>query len=144
MENIVLVHHGLCYNLGAMRQSILAALLIFAAGCAHEQFMTDAKHPEIEVNEFGTITYRGKVVEAEDLPGLLEDSGLTHQNTIHIRIPSGLTDYRVPYHVMGQLVRKGYRRPVLVEDRKATSTIKPKAPPPVRAGPPARRPIRYK
>ena len=134
----------LCYNLAAMEKSILAVVLILAAGCAHERFVTDAKHPEIAVSEFGTVTYRGRIVEAEDLPDMLEDSGLTHQDTIHIRIPSGLKDYRVPYHVMGQLVKNGYRRPVLVEDRKATSTIKPKAPPPMRAGPPARRQIRYK
>ena len=127
-----------------MKQTTLAVILILAAGCAHERFVTDAKHPEIAVSEFGTITYRGRIVEAEDLPDLLEDSGLTHQDTIHIHIPSGMTDYRIPYHVMGQLVRRGYRRPVLVEDRKATSIVKPKAPPPVRAGPPARRQIRYK
>ena len=129
----------------AFATSAALAALILTSGCAHERFVTDARHPEIAVNEFGTVTYRERVVDPEDLPRLLEDSGLTRQDTIHIHIPTGLKDYRMPYHVIGQLVRKGYRRPVLVEDRKATSSIKPKAPPPAKAPPPpVRRQIRYK
>ena len=120
------------------------AIAVLSAGCAHERFITDAKHPEIAVSETGTVTYRGRIVEAEDLPELLRDSGLTRQDTIHIHIPSGITDYRVPYHVMGQLVKGGFTRPVFVEDRKSTSSVKPKAPMPMHAAPPARRTIRYK
>ena len=121
-----------------------AAIAILSGGCAHEQFITDAQHPEVAVSETGTVTYRGRIVEAEELPDMLKDSGLTKQDTIHIHIPSGLTDYRMAYHVMGQLVKNGFTRPVLVEDRKSTSSVKPKAPPPIRAAPPVRRPIRYK
>ena len=119
-------------------------LALFAGGCAHEQFVTDARHPEIAVSETGIVTYRGRPVEAEDLPGLLKDSGLTRKDTIHIHIPSGTTDFRVPYYVMGILVKNGFTRPVFVEDRKSTSMVKPKEAPPMRAAPPARRPIRYK
>ena len=119
-------------------------LALFVGGCAHEQFVTDARHPEIAVSETGIVTYRGRPVEAEDLPGLLKDSGLTRQDTIHIHIPSGTTDFRVPYYVMGLLVQNGFTRPVFVEDRKSTSTVTAKKPKPVRAAPPARRPIRYK
>lgn len=117
---------------------------ILAGGCAHERFMTDAQHPEISVDEYGTVMYREKVVRPEELPALLKDSGMTGKDTVHIHIPSGLKDYRVPYYVIGQLVQNGFRRPVLVEDRKASSTVKPKDPPPVKVAPPARRPIRYK
>ena len=119
-------------------------LALFAGGCAHEQFVTDARHPEIAVSETGIVTYRGRPVDAEDLPGLLKDSGLTRKDTIHIHIPSGTTDFRVPYYVMGILVQNGFTRPVFVEDRKSTSTVTAKKPKPVRAAPPARRPIRYK
>ena len=122
--------------------SVAAALLV--GGCAHEQFVTDAQHPEIAVSETGLVTYRGRVVDAEDLPGLLKDSGLTRQDTIHIHIPSGTTDFRMPYHVMGILVKNGFTRPVFVEDRKSSSTVTPKKPQPARTEPPARRPIRYK
>ena len=45
---------------------------------------------------------------------------------------------------MGILVQNGFTRPVFVEDRKSSSTVKPKKAPPMRAAPPARRPIRYK
>ena len=120
------------------------ALALLAGGCAHEQFVTDAQHPEIAVSETGIVTYRGRSVEAEDLPGLLKDSGLTRKDTIHIHIPSGTTDFRVPYYVMGILVKNGFTRPVFVEDRKSSSMVTPKKPRPVRAAPPARRTIRYK
>ena len=120
------------------------ALALFVGGCAHERYVTDAQHPEIAVSETGIVTYRGRPVEAEDLPGLLKDSGLTRRDTIHIHIPSGTTDFRVPYYVMGILVKNGFTRPVFVEDRKSFSTVKPKREPPMRAAPPARRPIRYK
>ena len=120
------------------------ALTLFVGGCAHEQFVTDARHPEVAVSETGIVTYRGRPVEAEDLPGLLKDSGLTRQDTIHIRIPSGTTDFRVPYYVMGLLVQNGFTRPVFVEDRKSSSTVTAKKPQPARVQPPARRPIRYK
>ena len=122
----------------------IAALVALADGCTHEQFITDARNPEIAISELGTVTYRGRIVEAEDLPDLLKDSGLTSQDTIHIHIPSGLKDYRMPYHVMGQLVKNGFRRPVLVEDRRSFSTITPKNQTPPRTTAPARRQIRYK
>ena len=123
---------------------LAVTVALFTGGCAHEQFVTDAQHPEIAVSETGIVTYRGRPVEAEDLPGLLKDSGLTRQDTIHIHIPSGTTDLRVPYYVMGILVKNGFTRPVFVEDRKSSSSVKSKKAPPLRATPPARRPIRYK
>lgn len=133
-----------------MRQSIyiflvIIALVILAGGCTHERFFTDARNPEIAISELGNVTYRGRIVEAEDLPDLLKESGLTPQDTIHIHIPSGLNDYRMAYHVIGQLVKNGFRRPVLVEDRRSSSSITSgNRNPPVRVAPPARRPIRYK
>ena len=60
-------------------------------------------------------------------------------------ILQAVKDYRMAYPVMGQLVKNGCRRPVLVEDRKSSSTVTSgKKAPPVRGAPPARRQIRYK
>ena len=106
---------------------ILTSLLIVAAllmaGCATEHYMTDAKHPEIHIKEDGGVTYRGRYVDPEDLPGLLKDSGLTKQDTINIHIPENLPDFRVPRKVMGILSQNGFTRPILVSDRKAYSEV---------------------
>ena len=105
-----------------LRFSLLAVLAI--AGCTHEQFVTGARHPEVAVDAFGTVTYRGNRIDPEDLPAYLRESGLGARDTIHIRIPAGLDDYRYPYHVMGILVKNGFTRPVFVEDRRAYSEVR--------------------
>ena len=60
----------------------LAALLLCAAGCATEHYEMGARNPEVAIAADGGVTYRGKFVDPEDLPGLLKDSGLTKQDTI--------------------------------------------------------------
>ena len=102
-------------------QTALAVLLL--SGCASEQFIVDAAHPEIAVDESGRVAYRGESVNPDDLPDLLRESGLTRSDTIFIHIPHGLKDYRTAYYVMGTLARNGFSRPILVEDRKATSEV---------------------
>lgn len=98
-------------------------LLMGVMGCTTEHYMTDAKHPEIRIKEDGGVTYRGKYVDPEDLPGLLKDSGLTKQDTINIYMPEQMTDMRLPRKVMGILSRNGFTRPILVSDRKAYSEV---------------------
>ncbi|MCQ2392107.1 MAG: hypothetical protein MJ240_11850 [Kiritimatiellae bacterium] len=133
-----------------MRHFCLPLLMgLLLAGCAHEQFVTDARHPEVAVDDRGVVTYRGEPIDPDELPDLLKDSGLTSRDTIHIHIPSGLTDYRKPYYVMGVLVKNGFTRPVFVEDRKAYSEVYKagranKALPPPTPAHPAKRVIRYK
>ena len=127
----------------------LFLLCTLLAGCAHQQFITDARHPEVAVDDRGVVTYRGEPIDPDELPDLLKDSGLTSRDTIHIHIPSGLTDYRKPYYVMGVLVKNGFTRPVFVEDRKAYSEVHKvgranKALPPPAPVQPAKRVIRYK
>jgi len=101
----------------------LAGILLFAAGCTTEHYITDARHPEVVVKEDGGVTYRGRYVDPEDLPDLLEDSGLTKNDTINILIPANLPDYRVPRKVMGILAQNGFRRPILVSERQSYSTL---------------------
>ena len=100
---------------------VLAALLF--AGCATEHYMTDKLHPEIRLTADGGVTYRGKFVDPEDLPGLLKDSGLEKDDTIYIYSASESRDWRLERKVMSILSKRGFPRPIIVEDRKATSTV---------------------
>ena len=101
----------------------LAALLLFAAGCATEHFETGARNPEVAITADGGVTYRGKFVDAEDLPGILKDSGLTKQDTIFIHISEDLRDMRAPRRVMAILSRNGFTRPILLSDRKSYTEL---------------------
>lgn len=126
---------------------ILLPMAMFFLGCAHEQFMTDARHPEVAVSESGNVTYRGEIIDPEDLPDLLKKSGLTREDTIHIHIVSGLKDYRHPYYVLGILVKNGFTRSVFVEDRQSFSEVGSGKKPPAASSATVnggRRPIRYK
>ena len=94
---------------------------LFADGCATERYVTDAKHPEIAITADGGVTYRGRYVDPEDLPGLLRDSGFTRADTINIHYPDGQADFRTPSRVMTILLHNGFPRTVLVGDRKSYS-----------------------
>ena len=99
----------------------LAGVLLLAGGCATERYVTDARHPEIAIKADGGVTYRGRYVDPEDLPGLLRDSGFTRTDTINIHYPDGQTDFRTPSRVMTILLRNGFPRAILVGDRKSYS-----------------------
>ena len=71
----------------------------------------------------GGVTYRGKFVDPEDLPGLLKDSGFTKQDTINIHVSEDLRDMRAPRRVMAILSRNGFTRPILVSDRKSYTEL---------------------
>ena len=101
----------------------LAALLLCAAGCATEHYETGARNPEVAITPDGGVTYRGKFVDPEDLPGLLKDSGLTKQDTINIHAPEDLKDMRAPRRVMAILSRNGFTRPILISDRKSYTEL---------------------
>lgn len=102
---------------------VWAALCVLLGGCATERFVTDARHPEIAIKEDGGVTYRNQFVDPEDLPDLLERSGLTRKDTIHIHYPDTLQDLRVPSRVVTILMRAGYPRTVLVGERKSSSHV---------------------
>ena len=101
----------------------LAVLLLCAAGCTTQHYETGARHPEVAMTADGVVTYRGKSVDPEDLPGLLKDSGLTKQDTINIHVPEDLKDMRAPRRVMAILSRNGFTRPILVGDRKSYTEL---------------------
>ena len=96
---------------------IVAALL--ACGCTTRRYMADARHPEVVVTPGGILEFCGERIDADDLPGALSDVGYTKDDTINIRVPADIRDYRLPYYVMGVLAKKGFRRPVLVKERRA-------------------------
>ena len=110
--------HGLGWR--AFACALLALLL---AGCMTEHHITDARHPEVAITPDGGVTYRGKFVDPEDLPGLLKDSGLTKRDTINIHVPDDLQDMRAPRRVMAILARNGFTRPILLTDRKSYTTL---------------------
>ena len=101
----------------------LAALLLCAAGCTTEHYVMGARNPEVAITADGGVTYRGKFVDPDDLPGLLKDSGLTKQDTIFIHIPEDLRDMRAPRRVMAILSRNGFTRPILISDRKSYTEL---------------------
>ena len=108
------------FALGCLAFALVAALF---CGCTTEHYMTDARHPEVALTMDGGVTYRGKFVDPEDLPGLLKDSGLDKHDTINIHCPEGMNDWRLQRKVMAILSRNGFTRPVLVGDRKAYSEV---------------------
>ena len=77
----------------------------------------------MSITPLGSVTYRGKFVDPEDLTGLLKDSGLTKRDTINIHVPDDLQDMRAPRRVMAILARNGFTRPILLTDRKSYTTL---------------------
>ena len=98
---------------------VFASLVVLLCGCATEHYVTDARHPEVSITESGGVTYRGKFVKPEDLPGLLKDSGLTKRDTIRIHVPDNLHDMQLPGRVYEILLRNGFTRSILLSDRKS-------------------------
>lgn len=112
-----------CPGPGTVLGALVAVACLLFAGCETEHYLTDAKHPEIALTSDGGVTYRGKYVDPEDLPGLLRDSGLDKYDTINIYCPDGVNDWRLQRKVMSILSRNGFTRPVLVSDRRASATV---------------------
>ena len=81
--------------------TVCTALAVLMGGCTHERFITDARHPEIAVSELGTVTYRGRIVDAEDLPGLLKDSGLKDLRIATITYKPDAYKSDLPLHYVG-------------------------------------------
>lgn len=99
------------------------ALVVLLVGCTTERHVTDAHHPDVAITADGGVTYRGKFVDARDLPGLLKDSGFTKQDTINIHVPEDIHNMREPRRVMAILSRNGFTRPILVSDRKSYTAL---------------------
>ena len=127
------------------RMAVIVLAMLLAGGCAHETYLVDSKHPEVEYTEDGSLKWHGRFIEPEELPRLLEKSGVEHTSQIDIRVPRGMRSLREPRLLLFILRRAGYTRGVLVTEKKAYS--RSSAPPPASrppAPPPQRRTIRYK
>ena len=130
-----------------MRLAVVALAALLAGGCTHETYLVDSKHPEVEYTEDGSLKWHGRFIEPEELPRLLEKSGVEHTSQIDIRVPKGMRSLREPRLLLFILRRAGYTRGVLVTEKKAYSRS---SAPPVSAvsrppaPPPQRRAIRYK
>lgn len=125
---------------------VYVGFLVLFCGCATQQFVTDARNPEIAIKEDGSVTYRNRFVEPDELPDLLARSGLTRKDTIHIRYPDAMKDLRTPSQVVTILMRAGYPRTVLVGERTSSSHVGRDAVNPKKDVPaqPAKPRIRYK
>ena len=108
-----------------VRAALPVAFVLFMllTGCTTERHITDAHHPEVAITVDGSVTYRGKFVDAKDLPGILKNSGFTKQDTINIHVPEDLRNMREPRRVMAILSRNGFTRPILVSDRKSYTEL---------------------
>ena len=129
-------------------QVVVAAVALLTAGCTHEKYLVDAKHPEVEYTEDGALKWHGRFIEPEDLPHLLEKSGVDHKSQIDIRVSDRMRSLKEPRLLLFILRRAGYTRGVLVTEKRAyshSSAPPPKSPRPrVSEPPPQRRAIRYK
>ena len=128
------------------RLSTAVAFCAILAGCMHEKYLVDSKHPEVEYTEDGSLKWHGRFIEPEELPRLLEKSGVDHKSQIDIRVPQGMRSLREPRLLLFVLRRAGYTRGVLVTEKKAYShsSAPPPGSMPTRSSAPPRRQIRYK
>ena len=100
---------------------LLGALLF--SGCASEYYISDAKHPEVVITAAGGVTFRGRFVEPEDLPGLLRGASFSRKDPIYIGAPDDMADWRLKRKVMAILTRGGYTRPILVGAERSFSEV---------------------
>lgn len=100
---------------------LLGALLF--SGCASEYYISDAKHPEVVITAAGGVTFRGRFVEPEDLPGLLRGASFSRKDPIYIGAPDDMADWRLKRKVMAILTRGGYTRPMLVGAERSFSEV---------------------
>ena len=132
-----------------MRLFVSGVFLSVAAvfsGCTHTAYVSDSKHPEVEFSEDGGLLWRGRFVDLEELPELLEESGVSRKSQIDIRVPDRMRSLKAPRRLLFILRRAGYTRGVLVTKKKAYSHSSMPPPKPEQQASPQtqRRKIRYK
>lgn len=110
-----------------MRTGVLVvagAVFALVCGCAHETYVVDAKHPEVEYTESGDLKWHGRFIEPAELPKLLDKSGVDRKSQIDIRVPPGIQSLKGPRQLLFLLRRAGYTRGVLVTEKRAYSYSK--------------------
>lgn len=107
------------------RQLYLALVVVlFWCGCATENnIVADAQHPEIAITPAGGVTFRGRFVDPEDLPGLLRGASYQRTDTIYIRAPDDGSNARLRRKVMSVLSRNGFTRPIMVGEVHSSAVV---------------------
>ena len=125
---------------------VFASAIIMFSGCTHTTYIADSKNPEVEFSEDGGLLWRGRFIELEELPDLLEDAGVDKKSQIDIRVSERMRSLKAPRALLFILRRAGYTRGVLVTKKKAysSSTMPPPKQPVPQPQPQQRRKIRYK
>ena len=128
-----------------MKKMLVAAIATaLFVGCTHETYIVDSKHPEVEYTENGDLMWHKRFIQPEELPGLLEKSGVSHKSQIDIRVPERMHSLKGPRGLLFLLRRAGYTRGVLVTEKRAYSKASSPPPPPRQPANPQPRKIRYK
>ena len=101
---------------------IFASVTILFSGCTHTTYIADSKNPEVEFSEDGGLMWRGRFIELEELPELLEDAGVDKKSQVDIRVSERMRSLKAPRTLLFILRRAGYTRGVLVTKKKAYSS----------------------
>ena len=107
----------------AASAALLLLGLAFACGCAtRPPIAVGAKDTEIRATVRGF--YVGEQpVRPEEIPGMLEDTEVPYERTIHIRVAKDVRNLAPARALMKRLARAGYRSSILVTERHAESVI---------------------
>jgi hypothetical protein len=102
----------------------MLSLAVFAAlaGCSHTAYVASSKNPEVEFTENGELTWRGRFIELNELPEILEDTGVSKKSQIDIRVSERMRSLKAPRALLFILRRAGYTRGVLVTKKQARSS----------------------
>ena len=105
-----LVREGVEMSMKMSVQSVVLSLAVVVfSGCTHTAYVADSKHPEVEFSEDGGLMWRGKFIALEDLPELLEDSGVSKKSQIDIRVSEHMRTLKAPRRILFILRRAGYK-----------------------------------
>lgn len=126
---------------------VFVSMMTLLTGCTHTTYVSSSKNPEVEFAEDGGLMWRGRFIRLEELPGLLEDSGVGKKSQIDIRVPGQMRSMKAPRALLFILRRAGYTRGVLVTKKRAYSSSTMSQPSPSSQQPqprPQNRGVRYK
>ena len=84
-----------------------AMAMTMAVGCTHETYLVDSKHPEVEYTEAGELKWHRRFIRPEELPKLLERSGVDRKAQIDIRVPERIRSLKGPRHLLF-ILRSGF------------------------------------
>ena len=90
--------------------AVFASMAISFCGCTHTTYIADSKNPEVEFSEDGGLMWRGRFIELEELPELLEDADVDKKSQIDIRVPERIRSLKAPRVLLFILRRAGYTR----------------------------------